>query len=288
MSYIVCMIFDLHNDLLTSKLSEHDMRVRLKGYLDKDNAIVLAVWSDEEVYSAQYLRQIIAKYCGNSVHIALENCWYINEESLDEYASLPILYASLTWNNDNRLGGGAFGNGGLTEYGKRVVKGLEHNGIIIDTAHLNRKTFFDILRISSGPIINSHSLMYDVYPHRRNIADDQIREIIDSNGIVGLTLVKSFVGSEAFSYRLIRHIDWFVQKFGINYLAIGTDYHGTTEIPKSVASYELLEEYIKRGLTRLGYKEGDINRILFGNANRLVKKYGKPTQRESNEDDYWR
>jgi len=268
------MVFDLHNDLITGIECSDERAQKIAGYIEGGNSVVLAVWAGEgQYYTPSQIKDIIATVPKhNKIFVALENCGYITDKTLAEFASLPLLYAGLTWNGRNNLGGGAYSNGGLTALGKKVVKAFQKNNIIIDTAHINLRTFYDIVGMSQKPVINTHSLVYDVYPHRRNINADQIKLIIDTGGIVGMTLVRAFVGAEAFGYRVIRHIDWFVQKYGADNLAIGTDYYGSTDIPKFVSTYEKLEDYLRRGLGKLGYKGHTIDKILHGNAEEFVKK----------------
>jgi len=269
------MVFDLHNDIITGIECIEERAQKITGYIEGGNSVVLAVWAGEgQSYTPLQIKDIIdtlPKYSGK-IFVALENCGYITDKTLTEFASLPLLYAGLTWNGRNNLGGGAYSNGGLTALGKKAVKAFQKNNIIIDTAHTNLRTFYDIVGMSQKPVINTHSLVYDVYPHRRNITGDQIKLIINTGGIVGMTLVRAFVGAETFGYRVIKHIDWFVQKYGADNLAIGTDYYGSTDIPRFVGTYEKLEDYLKRGLSKLGYKGHEIDKILHDNAEKLLRK----------------
>jgi len=269
------MVFDLHNDLITGVGCPEEQSQKITGYIDGGNSVALAVWAGEgQSYTPSQIKDIIdavPKY-GDKVFVALENCGYITDKTLADFASLPLLYAGLTWNGRNNLGGGAYSNGGLTALGKKVVKAFQKNNVIIDTAHTNLRTFYDIVGMTQKPVINTHSLVYDVYPHRRNINADQIKLIIDTGGIVGITLVRAFVGAEAFGYRVIKHIDWFVQKYGADNLAIGTDYYGSADIPRFVSTYEKLEDYLMRGLGKLGYKGQTIDKILHGNAEKFTRK----------------
>ncbi|MCL2371048.1 MAG: dipeptidase [Firmicutes bacterium] len=268
----------MHNDIITGLQCGEERSKKITEYIDSDNSIVLAVWAGEDQsFSPIDIKQIITTIPKHKdkIFVALENCGYITDKTLADFASLPLFCASLTWNGRNNLGGGAYSNGGLTALGKKVVKAFGKNNIIIDTAHANLRTFYDIVGMSQKPVINTHSLIYDVYPHRRNINADQIKLIIDTGGIVGITLVRAFVGAETFGYRVIRHIDWFVQRFGVDHLAIGTDYFGTTDIPRFVGNYERLEDYLRRGLGKLGYQDYAIDKILYGNAKEFVRLHHK-------------
>ena len=271
------MMLDLHNDLLTSALSGEDKDNKIASYIKGGNKVVLALWADDgESFGYNYLKEITDKYSNSdNIYISLENCGYITDKTLHGIAGLPLLCASLTWNTDNSLGGGAYGKNGLSAMGKKVVRAFVKNGIVIDTAHANLRTFYDIVSMSGVSVVNTHTLSYDVYPHRRNITSEQIGLIKERGGVVGITLVRAFVGAEVYGYRVIRHIDWIVQKHGIDCVSIGTDYYGSADIPKFVSDYDKLEDYLTRGLGKLGYTKEAINKILFGNADSFINRHTK-------------
>ncbi|MEM7022091.1 MAG: membrane dipeptidase, partial [Pseudomonadota bacterium] len=75
---------------------------------------------------------------------------------------------------------------GLSEAGERLVKACNRLGILIDVSHLNEKGFWDVVRISDKPIVATHSNAHALCPVSRNLTDDQLRAIRDSNGMVGV------------------------------------------------------------------------------------------------------
>ena len=82
---------------------------------------------------------------------------------------------------------------GLTEKGIQAVKLMEKLGIIVDLAHANDKTFWDIYENTTGPIINSHSNSRALCNVPRNISDKQIKAISERGGLVGLNSFNEFV-----------------------------------------------------------------------------------------------
>jgi membrane dipeptidase len=68
-------------------------------------------------------------------------------------------------------------------------------GMIVDISHVGEKTFYDALRISTKPVIASHSCTYALCPVPRNLTDDQIRMIGKNNGVIHLNFYSGFVDS---------------------------------------------------------------------------------------------
>lgn len=84
---------------------------------------------------------------------------------------------------------------GLTEFGKQVIKRMNELGVMVDVSHVGEQTFWDITKISSKPIIASHSCVWNLCPHRRNLRDDQIKAIAKSGGVIFLNFYAGFIDS---------------------------------------------------------------------------------------------
>ena len=85
---------------------------------------------------------------------------------------------------------------GLNKFGIEVIKTSNDNGVIIDVSHIGEKSFGDIVEISSKPFIASHSSVYNLCPHFRNLKDDQIMAIKKSEGLIGLNPYPFFIDPE--------------------------------------------------------------------------------------------
>lgn len=262
------MIFDLHNDFPTAQGCE-DYR---KYYRDTRGHLPIAViWTTafrgdvrkttEDIYCKLYQARD-----GKMTRIAIEDIGFTADGEL--YKSFPFenyVYCSLTWNNDNGLAGGATGTGGLTAKGRAAIEYMNARGCLLDVAHLNRKSFYDVMNATDRCVICSHT---GFNTHPRSLDDGMIREIVARQGVIGLSLVTAFNGATD-ADGFVAEIDKFVQKHGVDRLALGTDYNGTTDITSGLESYERLESAV-RGLCRYGYSDEDIEKILCGNANRLL------------------
>lgn len=84
---------------------------------------------------------------------------------------------------------------GLTDFGKQVVKRMNELGMMIDVSHVGEQTFRDIINLTSKPIIASHSCVYNITPHRRNLKDEQIKAIAKNGGVIQLNFNPGFIDS---------------------------------------------------------------------------------------------
>lgn len=269
-------IFDLHNDyfLSLSKDSKKD------NYLTKyDNAgnIVSAIWTSEmnELESFEMLeraRKFVNKR--EKLFLAVEDLHFLNKDNLEKFVRMRPVYAGLTWNTCNALAGGAYETGRLSNFGKNVIKRLEENNILVDLAHLNENSFCDVAKQSSKPLFCSHSACYSLCNNARNLKDYQIKMIVESGGIFGLCLVSDFLSGMKNSIvnDILCHIDYLACHFGVDNLAIGTDFYGTKHLPKGIKNYENLVSKVSSGLLKMGYTEKSINKIFYDNAHNFFNK----------------
>ena len=87
---------------------------------------------------------------------------------------------------------------GLTDFGRQIIKRMNERGIMIDLSHVGEKTFYDVLAITTKPVILTHSSVYALAPHFRNVKDDQIKAIAKNNGVICINFYSAFL-SEAFN-----------------------------------------------------------------------------------------
>jgi membrane dipeptidase len=84
---------------------------------------------------------------------------------------------------------------GLTGFGKLVVQRMNQLGMIIDISHAGDQTFWDVIKLSTKPIIASHSSVYSLVPHRRNLKDEQIKAIAKNGGVIQVNFNPGFIDS---------------------------------------------------------------------------------------------
>ncbi len=84
---------------------------------------------------------------------------------------------------------------GLNDFGKQVVQRMNQLGMLIDVSHAGDQTFWDIIQTTTKPIIASHSSVYSLVPHRRNLKDDQIKAIAKNGGVIQVNFNPGFIDS---------------------------------------------------------------------------------------------
>jgi len=113
-------------------------------------------------------------------------------------------YLSLTWNNSTKWAtsakdetekGDSLMLAGLTNFGQQVVRRCNDLGVMIDISHAGEQTFWDVLEITTKPIIASHSSVYTLCPHFRNLKDEQLLALEKNNGVVFVNFYPAYIDS---------------------------------------------------------------------------------------------
>ena len=116
--------------------------------------------------------------------------------TLREFYRLGVRYMTLTWNNTNNwadAGRGEKKYGGLSGYGRDVVREMNRLGMLVDVSHVSDETMSDALDVSKAPIIASHSSARALSNVPRNIPDDLLRRIAKNGGVVQVNFYSVFV-----------------------------------------------------------------------------------------------
>jgi membrane dipeptidase len=138
--------------------------------------------------------------------IGVEGGHMIEDEisNLEKLYTRGARYMTLTWNNSTSWASSAADERakkdlghpyGLNTLGEQIVKRMNELGMIVDISHVGEKTFYDALRISTKPVIASHSCAYTLCPVPRNLTDDQIKTIGKNGGVIQLNFYSGFVDS---------------------------------------------------------------------------------------------
>lgn len=265
-------IFDMHNDYFLKLNTDTKRNCYINKTKPYAKGILSAIWTSElnesEAFSALTRARDYVNTQKNTL-LSVEDLHFLSKNNLNQFLDIMPICAGLVWNRTNCIAGGAFESGRLTNFGKQTIKALEKSNIIVDTAHLNEESFCDVTKIATKPIICSHTAFYGKNPHKRNLKDYQIKEIISGGGIVGLCFVSEFLNgtNKSTADDVVSQIDYFACKFGINNLALGTDFYGTKYLPEKLKSYKNITSLLAEKLLKLGYTQKAINKIFFENAN---------------------
>jgi membrane dipeptidase len=170
--------------------------------------------------------------------LALEGAEAIGNDlaCLHELFQRGVRLVTLTWNHANAIGNGVgdgVGPAGLTGFGRDVVQEMGRLGMAVDVSHLNEHGFWNVLEISRQPPLASHSNVFELCPHRRNLQRSQIAALVQSGGFIGLNFYPKFLtGNEKAGLDdLRRHLDRFLDLGCENILGFGSDFDGISFSP---------------------------------------------------------
>ena len=137
-----------------------------------------------------------------SVFIGMENGAPIQQSLslLRTFYRLGVSYLTLTHNGDNAIADSAAEGKrwhGLSPFGKEVVAEMNELGMMIDLSHASDETFWDCIRLSTAPVVATHSCCRALCSHRRNLTDEMLKALGEKDGYVGINFYPAFL-SERF------------------------------------------------------------------------------------------
>ncbi|MBI3980025.1 MAG: membrane dipeptidase [Chloroflexi bacterium] len=219
--------------------------------------------------------------------------------------SLGVRIIQLTYMTANAVGDGCLEprNGGLTVFGRAVVRELNRTGILIDLSHVGERTSLDTIATSETPAAFTHACARPVVDNPRNKSDEVLRALAARGGVVGITAVPNYVcdfsaGVVPTLDHYLRQVDYVVNLVGADHVGIGMDYtdgHGPNfshtpawggtqaqadrrpigravwPMPYALPDSSRLAE-VTEGLLARGYTEEDVRRILGENWLRLLRQ----------------
>jgi membrane dipeptidase len=115
------------------------------------------------------------------------------------YRRMGILSMTLTHFRSNNWADSSTGkpeHNGLTDFGKEVVREMNRIGMMVDISHVSDKTFYDVLEVTTKPVIASHSSCYSLSDVPRNMKDDMFRALAKNGGVVGVNFGSSFLNQK--------------------------------------------------------------------------------------------
>ncbi len=265
-------------------------------------AIFQKILRDRPLELCQFAREAIAKkHLGQqpiSLLLAIENASGLLEE--DEDLTLcfnrldrmlheigNILYISLTWNTENRFGGGNATSIGLKRDGEALLDFLDEKRIAIDLSHTSDWLAHDILDyidrkgLDIQPIA-SHSNFRKVTDVPRNLPDELAKEIIRRKGIIGMNCIRRFIGQQQSDF--LKHLEHGIILGGENALGFGADFFSDID---TLAELAYLKPYFFSGfdyadcypklldLFRQQFQEDFLRKLAHGNVENFFSRHLK-------------
>lgn len=263
----------------------------------------------ERIVNEGKIVALIGVESGNMIEESIEN--------LEALYQRGTRYLTLTWNYNLPWATAAAVENkkqaslqkGLSEHGKKIIKKMNELGMMVDLSHASKKTFYDVMAISTKPVLASHSNAAALTPHFRNLDDDQLAALKKNGGVVGVNFYSPFLdtaydsrvkdlyrkqfGQEpeknksiSFLYRklntenqhlantpferVLEHIDYLVQKAGIDHVAIGSDFDGIESPPQQLEDVSKFP-VLTQALLQRGYTAEDVSKIMGLNFLRVLK-----------------
>ncbi len=188
--------------------------------------------------------------------------------NLDRLYQAGIRMAGLTHFFDNELAGSMHGlkKGGLTPFGKQIIRDMEAKGMIVDIAHLSHAGVAQLLAIARRPVVSSHGGVQATCGENRNLTDAEIKGVAKTGGVIGVGYWEGAVcdTSPAAIAKAIVHIRDLV---GIEHAALGSDYDGAVTVRFDTS--RLVQ--VTQALLDAGLSEAEIRAVMGENALRVIR-----------------
>jgi len=194
-------------------------------------------------------------------------------ENLQRLYDSGMRMAGLVHFFDNELAGSMHGEkkGGLTKFGRTIVRDMEQKGMIVDIAHSSHATVADILKMARRPVVSSHGGVQAVCGVNRNLTDAEIRGVAATGGVIGLGYWDGAMcdTDPKTVAKAVRHVRDLV---GIEHVALGSDFDGavTTRFDTSGIVQ------ITQALIDAGFTEAEIRAVMGLNALRVIRAGVEP------------
>ena len=166
-------------------------------------------------------------------------------------------------------------HGGLSELGRKAVAEMNRCGVMVDLSHAAESTFYDALRLSSVPVVCSHSSCRAICDHPRNLTDEQLKALAEKGGVAQITFYSGFVRKEGVATILdiVEHIMHAISVCGIDHVGIGSDFDGDGGVVGLANASEMIN--LTRLLLREGLSVADLRKLWGGNFLRVMDQIQK-------------
>ena len=188
--------------------------------------------------------------------------------NLDRLYDAGFRMAGLTHFFDNELAGSMHGlkKGGLTPFGRNIVRKMEAKGMIVDIAHLSHTGVAEVLAMATRPVVSSHGGVQATCKVNRNLTDDEVRGVAKTGGVIGIGYWDGAICSTdpRAAAKAMKHVRDLV---GIQHVALGSDYDGATTVRFDTS--QLVQ--VTQALLDEGFTAQEIRAVMGENALRVIR-----------------
>ena len=268
-----------------SELNEQGYEAAYENAISKFDAIdrLVNVYAPDQVelaLTSDDVRRILAK--GKKViMIGVENAYSmgLDTSNVKKFWDRGARYVSLSHNGHSQFSDSNTGefdgtsmHNGLSDLGKEVVGLLNYYGIMIDISHPSKEAIRQMTELSKAPIIASHSSARALRDHPRNVDDEQLNWIKENGGVIQTTALGFFLTDRedppANMDDFMDHIDYMVEKIGIDHVGISSDFDGGGGIVGWEDASETMN--VTSALRERSYSESEIAKLWGGNLLRVL------------------
>ncbi|MCL2501843.1 MAG: dipeptidase [Bacteroidales bacterium] len=233
----------------------------------------------EIAYHTDDMRRI--KQDGRSAMVlAIENGYCIGTDlsKLQYFSDLGVQIMTLCHNGNNDICDSHRDtiqlHGGLSPFGREVVKEMNRLGMMIDVSHASKASVLEAAALSDYPIMSSHTGVSSLFNSTRNVTDEEIVAIAAKGGMIQVGIAGFFLSSqpreEVNVTHIVDHIDHVVKLVGIDYVGIGSDFDGGGGVAGCSNMGEMKNITVE--LLRRGYTHDQIAKIWGGNTMRMMDR----------------
>lgn len=241
---------------------------KLEGFAERSKGKFFLVRTKEDLENFLSRRKVdpllIAGFLGVEGAHAIEG----DLNNVDVFFDHGVRMMSPTHFFDNDLGGSSHGDkhGGLTELGKQMIRKMQEKSMIIDLAHASSATIFEVLALSTKPVVVSHSGVRGTCDSVRNLSDEEIQGVARTGGVIGIGYWQEAVcGKDAKAIaRAIRHT---VDLVGTEHVALGSDFDGACAEPFDTSGLSA----VTQALIDENFSDNEIRKIMGENTLRVLK-----------------
>lgn len=247
----------------------------------------------EPVLTAQGFRDAFARGRIGSV-MGMEGGHAIENSlgALRAYHAMGVRYLTLTHNVHLDWADAHVPNprhGGLTAFGREVVREMNRLGMLVDLSHTSAGTMSDALDVSEAPVIWSHSNAFAVANHTRNVPDSILQRLPRNGGVVMVTFVPGFVSQAQVDWnrtpaaerrgsapgatlaQVADHIEHIRRVAGVDHVGIGGDFDGIDDVVRGLEDVSTYPALFAE-LARRGWTEADLRKLAGENVLRALEQ----------------